>query len=110
MACIDKLNYEILYKGGFKDCAEYIRKNFKNIVEKKAGDEIIEGIFLIGISPIPVAYEDNYIIFPYTKPCYGTFVLKINLDELNKNIKEENNENKKRKKDKKSLLDIIKFW
>ena len=31
MGCIDKLNYEILYKGGYKECAEYIRKNFKNI-------------------------------------------------------------------------------
>ena len=100
MACIDKLNYEILYKGGFKDCAKYIEKNFKNVIYKNAGEEIIKGIFLIGIPPIPVAYEDNYLIFPYTKPCYGTFVLKINLDE----IKEEE------KKEKKSLLDKIKFW
>lgn len=45
MGCIDKLNYEILYKGGFKECAEYIRKNFKNIKEMEAGYEIFEGIF-----------------------------------------------------------------
>ncbi len=102
MACIDKLNYEILYKGSFKDCANYIRKNFKNIVDKNAGEEIIEGIFLIGISPIPVAYEDNYIIFPYTKPCYGTYVIKICLDEFKKKDDKKGN--------KKSLLELIKFW
>ncbi|XRO76136.1 DUF1894 domain-containing protein [Methanocaldococcus sp. 10A] len=104
MACIDKMNYEILYKGGFKDCAEFIRKNFKNVKEVNAGDEIIKGIFLIGIPPIPVAYEDNYIIFPYTKPCYGTFVLKINLEEIKEEKKEET------KKNKKSLLSKLKFW
>lgn len=45
-----------------------------------------------------VAYEDNYVIFPYTKPCYGTFVLKINLDEINKDKKEEKKRKIKAKK------------
>ena len=107
MGCIERLNYEILYKGGYKECAEYIRKNFKNIKEMEAGYEIFEGIFLIGIPPIPVAYEDNYVIFPYTKPCYGTFVLKINLDEINK---EKEEKKKDKNKDKKGLLSRLKFW
>ncbi|ACX73583.1 conserved hypothetical protein [Methanocaldococcus vulcanius M7] len=105
MGCVDKLNYEILYKGGFKDCAEFIRKNFKNIKEKEAGCEIFEGIFLIGIPPIPVAYEENCIIFPYTKPCYGTFVLKVNLSE-NEKEKEKMGEDK----NKKSFLSKLRFW
>ncbi|ADG13831.1 DUF1894 domain-containing protein [Methanocaldococcus infernus] len=91
MACIDQMNYEILFRGSFKDCAKFIRENFKDVVEKEAGEEIIEGVFLIGIPPIPVVYGDNYIIFPYTKPCYGTFVIKLMLEEKKK-------EEKKKKK------------
>ena len=59
--------------------------------------------FLIGLPPIPVAYEDNYVIIPYSKPCYGMFVLKIKLDEINKDKKE-------KKKSKKGLLSKLKFW
>ncbi|EHP89530.1 DUF1894 domain-containing protein [Methanotorris formicicus] len=109
MSCIDKLNYEILYKGGFKECAEFIRKNFKNVKEVNAGEEIFEGIFLIGIPPIPIAYEDNYVIFPYTKPCYGTFVLKIKTEEEKDRELEKDKENKN-KKDKKGILSKLKFW
>ena len=100
MSCIDNYNYEILFKGSFKECSNYIKKNFKNIKYLKAGEEVLKGILLIGKPPIPVAYEGDSIIFPYTKPCYGTFVLKVPLGESVRKNKD--------KKD--SILSILKFW
>ena len=118
MSCIDNYHYDILYKGSFKECAQYIKNNYKNIRDLKAGEEVIEGVMLIGKPPIPVAYHDDYIIFPYTKPCYGTYVLRVPLNEYIKSHKEENNK-KDDKKDKKSnsdsgsvknILSKLKFW
>ena len=31
MSCIENYNYEILFKGSFKECSKYIKENFKNI-------------------------------------------------------------------------------
>ncbi len=116
MACIDNYNYEILLKGSFKECAEYIKKSYKNIRNLDAGEEVIEGVMLIGKPPIPIAYDDEYVIFPYTKPCYGSFVLKVPLNEYMKyggGSKSDNNKNddKKDKKDKnEGILSKLKFW
>jgi hypothetical protein len=109
MSCIDKYNYEILFKGSFKECAKFIRENCKNIKEVNPGEEVIEGVMLIGIPPIPIGYEDNYLIIPYTKPCYGTFVLKVKIEEEKDKEVEEDKENED-KKDKKGILSKLKFW
>ena len=118
MACIDNYNYEILSKGSFRECAEYIKKNYKNIRNLDAGEEVIDGVMLIGKPPIPIAYDGDYIIFPYTKPCYGSFVLKVPLNEYikneNKKSKSESNEKEDNKSNKdkkdKGLLSKLKFW
>ncbi|AXI25640.1 hypothetical protein CFE53_05680 [Methanofervidicoccus sp. A16] len=103
MSCIEKYDYEILFKGSFKKCSDYIKKNFKNIRYLKAGEEVLKGVLLIGKPPIPVAYEEDFVIFPYTKPCHGTFVLKVPLSE--------SSSEKKDNKDKKGgFLSILKFW
>ncbi len=110
MACIDNYNYEILLKGSFKECAEYIKQNYKNIKNLDAGEEVIDGVMLIGKPPIPIAYDENYVIFPYTKPCYGSFVLKVPLEEYMKH-ENSNTKNNKDKKDKsEGILSKLKFW
>ncbi|ABR56462.1 Uncharacterised conserved protein UCP006577 [Methanococcus aeolicus Nankai-3] len=113
MACIDNYSYNIILKGSFKECAKYIKDNYKSIRELQAGDEVIEGVMLIGKPPIPVAYEEDYIIFPYTKPCHGSYVLKVPLEEYiesetknKKNKKEEENSDSKNK----SMISKLKFW
>jgi hypothetical protein len=108
MACIDNYNYEILHKGSFRECAEYIRNNYKNIRDLDAGEEVVEGVMLIGKPPIPIAYEEDYIVFPYTKPCYGSFVLKIPLEEYIKSEKKKNED--KKDKEGKNILSKLKFW
>ncbi|KCZ70658.1 hypothetical protein ANME2D_02680 [Candidatus Methanoperedens nitroreducens] len=77
MGCIDEMNYEILLpSSSFKECADYIKKNFKEIFYVPAG-YMIFGNYLIGIPPIPIAVENDDIIMPYVKPCHGSFVLRI---------------------------------
>jgi hypothetical protein len=77
MGCIDELNYEILLpNSSFKECAEYIKKIFKEIYYVEAGFKIFNN-YLIGVSPIPIAVDGDDVILPYIKPCHGSFVLRI---------------------------------
>ncbi len=71
------MNYEILLpNSSFKECADYIKKNFKEIYYVPAGFKIFD-TYLIGVPPIPVAVEGEDVIMPYVKPCHGSFVLRI---------------------------------
>lgn len=77
MGCIDEMNYEILLpNSSFKECAEYINKNFKEIYFVEPGFKIFDN-YLIGVPPIPIALDGDFIIMPYVKPCHGCFVLRI---------------------------------
>jgi len=81
MSCIEKMNHEILLANrSFKEAKEFIRKNFSEIYYVEPGYKLFD-IYMIGASEIPIAIEDDYLIFPYIKPCHGTFVLKIKGDE-----------------------------
>ncbi|NIA02916.1 MAG: DUF1894 domain-containing protein [Nitrospirae bacterium] len=77
MVCIDELNYEILLsKSTYKDCSKFIRSKYKETYIVEPGFKIFNA-FIIGVPPIYVAVLDDTVVFPYTKPCYGTFVLSI---------------------------------
>ncbi|MCX9025265.1 MAG: DUF1894 domain-containing protein [Candidatus Methanoperedens sp.] len=77
MGCVEEMNYEILLpNSSFKECAEYIKKNFKEIYYVEAGFKIFDN-YLVGVSPIPIAVDGDFIIMPYVKPCHGCFVLRI---------------------------------
>jgi len=71
------MNYEILLpNSSFKECADFIKKKFREIHYVPAGFRIF-GIYLIGVSPIPIAVDGDDVILPYIKPCHGSFVLRI---------------------------------
>jgi hypothetical protein len=38
-------------------------------------------VYLIGVPPISIGVDGDDVIFPYTKPCYGTFLLRIRGEE-----------------------------
>ena len=87
-------DYKILVsQSGFKECAEAIRKNSKEIVHINPGDKVL-GIRLIGIPPIPVGinHDKKTVCITYTKPCNGTSAIELpvkqeDIDEiLMKNI------------------------
>lgn len=71
------MNYEILLSNsGFKECADFIKKNFKEIYYVPPGFKIFDN-YLVGLPPIPIAVDGDFIIMPYVKPCHGCFVLRI---------------------------------
>ena len=41
------------------------------------GYKIFKNYYVIGIPPIAVGAKGTALIFPYTKPCHGSFVLSI---------------------------------
>ena len=81
-------DYEVLIsRAGFKDCAKVIDENAPEVIHVKPGEKIL-GARIIGIPPVPVGInkEKGTILFPYTKPCYGTAVVEIPVedDEISK--------------------------
>jgi hypothetical protein len=77
MGCIELLDYKILLsRTSFKEGRDYIRGKFKDVYEVEPGYKLFD-VYLIGVPPIFIGTKDNYVIFPYVKPCHGTFILKI---------------------------------
>jgi hypothetical protein len=77
MGCIESLRYEIILQGAsFKECREYVRANCKEYVDVQPGFKLFEKP-IIGIPPISIGLDGDTITFPYTKPCYGTFLLRV---------------------------------
>ncbi|WP_292607148.1 DUF1894 domain-containing protein [Methanobrevibacter sp. UBA188] len=76
-------NYEIhASKAGFKDCAMIIRFKADDLVYIKPGDEVL-GVRIIGIPPIPIGFDHKKgtVFLPYTKPCHGTSVVELPIDD-----------------------------
>lgn len=72
-------DYEVLIsRAGFKECARVIDENAAEVIHVKPGEKIL-GARIIGIPPVPVGINEKKgtILFPYTKPCYGTAVVEI---------------------------------
>lgn len=77
MGCLESLKYEILLKNASsKESRDYIVKNFREVYEVPPGYKILDK-YLIGIPPITVGVEEDNVIFPYTKPCHGTFLIRV---------------------------------
>jgi len=77
MGCIESMKYEIILRdASFKECRDYIRSNYKEYVDVDPGFKIFDK-HIIGIPPISIGFDGDVIIFPFTKPCYGTFLMKI---------------------------------
>jgi len=77
MGCIESLKYEIILRNAsFRECREYIRSTCREYVDVEPGFRIFDK-HIIGVPPISIGMEGDVIIFPYTKPCYGTFLMKV---------------------------------
>lgn len=87
MSCIEQKKYTILLeKTTFKESREYIEKNSDEIHYVSPGYKIFSDYYVIGIPPIALGAKGNALLFTYTKPCYGTFVLTIDDEESKKEI------------------------
>ncbi len=77
MGCIEELTYEVLAKGlTFQECREFISKLCPRVYHIDPGTKLF-GEAIIGPPPIAVGTDGVFLIFPYVKPCHGTFVLKV---------------------------------
>jgi hypothetical protein len=87
MSCIEQMKYEILLERiSFKEAREYIEKNSDEVFYVSPGYKIFKDYYIIGVPPIAMGARGNALIFPYTKPCHGSFVLSIDSDDSVKEI------------------------
>ena len=76
MGCIDALKPEIiLSRTTFKEAREH-KEEHPGCHEVEPGYKVFD-VHIIGVPPLYIGIEGEDLIFPYTKPCHGTFVVKI---------------------------------
>jgi hypothetical protein len=85
MSCIEDLPHDVLKSNiSFKESREIIEQDYPLVYHINPGFKLL-GNPLIGTTPIAIGIDGDSIIFPYTKPCHGTYLLKINdPDEVNR--------------------------
>ena len=87
MSCIEQKKYTVLLeRTTFKESREYIEKNSDEIHYVSPGYKIFSDYYVIGIPPIALGARGNSLLFTYTKPCHGTFVLTIDDEQSKKEI------------------------
>lgn len=77
MGCVEAMNYEIILRDkSFTECRNYIKEHYPEYIDVQPGFKLLD-IHLIGIPPVAIGLDRDFIIFPYTKPCHGTFLLRV---------------------------------
>ncbi|MBP2132889.1 hypothetical protein J2128_000810 [Methanomicrobium sp. W14] len=77
MGCLEKLPYEVILRNSsFSECRDYVKENFREIYTVPPGYKIFD-VHIIGVPPVTIGVEGDTIVFPYTKPCHGTFLVKV---------------------------------
>ena len=77
MGCLENMNYEILAKNcSFKEARDLIKKECAERYEVPPGFKLLDKA-LIGIPPLLVGIKDEKLVYGYTKPCHGTFVVVV---------------------------------
>ncbi len=81
------MKYEILLdRTTYKDAREYIKENSDEVYYVSPGYKIFRDYHIIGVPPIALGAKGSALIFTYTKPCYGTFVLTVDNEDSIKEI------------------------
>jgi hypothetical protein len=77
MGCVESMDYEIVLRDAtFKESREYIKKNYAEFRDVEPGFKVFD-THVIGLPPIAIGLEGDFVIFPFTKPCHGTFLLRV---------------------------------
>lgn len=77
MACVEDLPYEVvLSRASFAECREYVETHCARYCHVNPGFRLFDK-YMIGVPPIAIGIDGDVVVFPYTKPCYGTFLLRI---------------------------------
>ncbi|KAF5092020.1 DUF1894 domain-containing protein [Methanospirillum sp. J.3.6.1-F.2.7.3] len=76
MGCLESLPYEVLLsKISFKESREFLSR-YQEKYDIEPGYRMFD-LNIIGVPPIRVAVDGNALIFPFTKPCHGTFLIRV---------------------------------
>lgn len=76
MGCLESLPYEVLLaKISFREAREYLAK-YPEKFDVEPGYKMFD-VRIIGAPPIRVAVDGDAVLFPFTKPCHGTFLLRV---------------------------------
>jgi hypothetical protein len=80
MPCLNDYDYEVLLQHiTYGQAEQFIREKYWEIYYFEPGYRVL-GLRVLGDTAVPVAVEgnsDDTLVFPYTKPCMGTFVLRF---------------------------------
>jgi len=66
----------VLSRASFAECREYVEKHCARYCYVNPGFRLFDKC-MIGVPPIAIGVDGDVVVFPYTKPCYGTFLLRI---------------------------------
>jgi len=76
MGCLESLPYEVLLsKISFKEAREYLSR-YPEKYDVEPGYQLFD-VRIIGVPPIRVAIDGEALLFPFTKPCHGTFLVRV---------------------------------
>ena len=71
-----------------------MEKNFSEVWYVDPGYKIFDE-YIIGLPPIALGLDGGKIVFPYTEPCHGTYLLRIEdaseADRVRKTARKKNN-------------------
>jgi len=77
VACVEDLPYEVvLSTAPFAECREFIEKHCARYCHVNPGFRLFDK-YMIGAPPIVIGVDGDVVVFPFTKLCYGTFLLQI---------------------------------
>jgi hypothetical protein len=96
--CLREYKYEILLKNTtLKECEDFIKECSEDVYLVPGGYKV-KGIMLLGTNA-PVGFSGNDIIFQFTKPCFGFFVIRLKneIEEIKKLRTHYNKDKKVRK-------------
>ncbi len=76
MGCLESLPYEVLLaRVSFKEAREFLAR-YPEKYDVEPGYRIFD-IRIIGVPPIRIAIDGDAVLFPFTKPCHGTFLVRV---------------------------------
>jgi len=98
MVCLSEYDHEILLKNTtLKECKNFIKEHSEDVYLVPGGYKV-RGFTLLGTAA-PVGFSGNDIIFQFTKPCFGFFVIRLkNEAEEVKKLRDQYKKDKKVKK------------
>lgn len=98
MVCLSEYDHEILLKNiTLKECENFIKEHSEDVYLVPGGCKVRDFI-LLGTTA-PVGFSGNDIIFQFTKPCFGFFVIRLkNEAEEIKKLRDQYKKDKKVKK------------